>query len=94
LFQILSFTVSGWFARDPVILKRVGKVLLKLRDDNPVKFSRIIIAEDCFKLSSIPSERLTEVLINSIEKLYGSMFLSFKMLYYLRFEVCTILFKI
>ncbi|CAI9773007.1 unnamed protein product [Fraxinus pennsylvanica] len=67
-----SFDTVGWFARDPVILKRVGKVLLKLQDDNPVRFSRIIIAEDCFKLSSIPSERLIEVLINSIEKLYGS----------------------
>ncbi|CAA2955915.1 amidase 1 isoform X1 [Olea europaea subsp. europaea] len=67
-----SFDTVGWFARDFVILKRVGKVLLKLRDDNPVRFSRLIIAEDCFKLSSIPSERLTEVLISSIEKLYGS----------------------
>ncbi|XP_022845754.1 amidase 1-like [Olea europaea var. sylvestris] len=67
-----SFDTVGWFARDPVILKRVGKVLLKLRDDNPVRFNRLIIAEDCFKLSSIPSERLTEALISSIEKLHGS----------------------
>ncbi|KAL2548876.1 Amidase 1 [Forsythia ovata] len=67
-----SFDTVGWFARDPVILKRVGKVLLQLRDDNPVRFSRIVVAEDCFKLSSIPSDQLIEVLISSIEKLYGS----------------------
>lgn len=67
-----SFDTVGWFARDPFILKQVGKVLLQLQDDNPTTLSQLIIAEDCFNLLNIPSHRLTDVLISSVEKLYGS----------------------
>ncbi|KAL0452133.1 UNVERIFIED_CONTAM: Amidase 1 [Sesamum latifolium] len=67
-----SFDTVGWFARDPVILKQVGKILLQLQDANPMTLSQLIIAEDCFNLLNIPSHRLTDVLISSVEKLYGS----------------------
>lgn len=66
-----SFDTVGWFARDPVILNRVGRVLLQLPDVSSVRPSQIIIPEDCFRLLSIPSDRVTQVLINSVEKLYG-----------------------
>ncbi|KAM4108397.1 hypothetical protein ACB094_03G042500 [Castanea mollissima] len=66
-----SFDSMGWFARDPVILNRVGRVLMQLPDVDPVNPSQIIIAEDCFQLSAIPSERLTEPLFKSVNKLFG-----------------------
>ena len=61
----------GWFARDPVILNRVGQVLLQLPDVDLVRPSQIIIAEDCFWLSDIPNDRVIQPLVNSVEKLFG-----------------------
>ncbi|KAB2005840.1 hypothetical protein ES319_D11G299200v1 [Gossypium barbadense] len=70
---ILGFRPSlGWFARDPKILNRIGRVLLHLPDVDPIKPSQIIIAEDCFRLSTIPSDRTVQVLVKSIEKLFGA----------------------
>ncbi|PPS10684.1 hypothetical protein GOBAR_AA09951 [Gossypium barbadense] len=66
-----SYDTVGWFARDPMILNRVGRVLLHLPDVDPIKPSQIIIAEDCFRLSTIPSDRTAQVLVKSIEKLFG-----------------------
>ncbi|KAL4625265.1 hypothetical protein ACB092_05G013100 [Castanea dentata] len=66
-----SFDSMGWFARDPVILNRVGRVLMQLPDVDPVNPSQIIIAEDCFQLSAIPSDRVTEPLFKSVNKLFG-----------------------
>ncbi|TXG65550.1 hypothetical protein EZV62_006825 [Acer yangbiense] len=66
-----SFDTVGWFARDPTILNRVGRVLLQLPDMHLVKPSQFIIPEDCFRLSSIPSDRITKVLVKSVEKLFG-----------------------
>uniref|UniRef100_A0A2P2MRS7 Uncharacterized protein MANES_09G165600 n=2 Tax=Rhizophora mucronata TaxID=61149 RepID=A0A2P2MRS7_RHIMU len=66
-----SFDTVGWFARDPLILKQVGYVLLGLPDIKPAQPSEIIIAEDCFRLSSIPNDCLSEVLVKSVKKLFG-----------------------
>ncbi|GLT90304.1 hypothetical protein SLE2022_082460 [Rubroshorea leprosula] len=66
-----SFDTVGWFARDPSILSRVGHVLLHLPMVNPTEPIQVIISEDCFSLSSIPSNRTTEVLIKSVKKLFG-----------------------
>ncbi|GFP92712.1 amidase 1 [Phtheirospermum japonicum] len=33
--MVQSFDTVGWFAREPLILKQVGKILLQLRDDIP-----------------------------------------------------------
>lgn len=63
---------SGWFARDPVILKKVGRILLQLREDNAATIDQLIVAEDCFDLVNIPSHQLKDVLTTSVEKLYGS----------------------
>lgn len=61
----------GWFARDPVILSRVGHILLQSPVMDPIKPSQVIIAEDCFQLSNIPNDRLGQVLVKSVEKIYG-----------------------
>ncbi|KAF3454451.1 hypothetical protein FNV43_RR04898 [Rhamnella rubrinervis] len=66
-----SFDTVGWFARDPVLLNKVGRVLLQLSNVDPVKPAQFIIAEDCFQLSTIPSNRLAGILVKSVEKLYG-----------------------
>ncbi|XP_042488440.1 amidase 1-like isoform X2 [Macadamia integrifolia] len=66
-----SFDTVGWFARDPVILNQVGRVLLQLTNMEPVQPSFLIIPDDCFQLLGIPSERVTQVLIESFKKLFG-----------------------
>ncbi|XP_061338008.1 amidase 1-like [Gastrolobium bilobum] len=75
-----SFDTVGWFARDPMILGRVGRVLLQLPDVAPVRPTCIIIAEDCFQLSSIPYDQLTGAVIKAIDKLYGGDVLKHKIL--------------
>ncbi|XP_043726255.1 amidase 1-like [Telopea speciosissima] len=66
-----SFDTVGWFARDPVILNQVGRVLQQLPNVETVQPSHIIVPDDCFQLLSIPSDRVTQVLLKSIEKLFG-----------------------
>ncbi|KAB2630151.1 amidase 1-like [Pyrus ussuriensis x Pyrus communis] len=61
----------GWFARNPTILNRVGRVLLQLPDTGPVVPTQLIIADDCFQISSVPSSRVKQVLVDSVEKLFG-----------------------
>ncbi|KAG5564804.1 hypothetical protein RHGRI_000869 [Rhododendron griersonianum] len=70
-----SLDTVGWFARDADILNRVGRVLLQLREVEPVKPTHITIAEDCFQLLSIPSHRVTSVLVKSVEKLFGGKYI-------------------
>ncbi|KAJ0080381.1 hypothetical protein Patl1_22676 [Pistacia atlantica] len=65
------FDTVGWFARDPKILKQVGHVLLESSDTPHVRPSQVIVAEDCVRLSSIPSGRTTQVLLKAVEKLFG-----------------------
>ncbi|KAJ4719494.1 Amidase 1 [Melia azedarach] len=64
-----SFDTVGWFARDPTILNQVGRVLLQLPDVHLVRPTQVMISEDCLQLSSIPSDRITQVLVKSVEKL-------------------------
>uniref|UniRef100_A0A7N0V6F9 Amidase domain-containing protein n=1 Tax=Kalanchoe fedtschenkoi TaxID=63787 RepID=A0A7N0V6F9_KALFE len=66
-----SFDTVGWFARDPVILSRVGHVLLQEPDVKTDTPSQVIIADDCFHLLSVPSNRITRALNKSVEKLFG-----------------------
>ncbi|GJR50526.1 amidase 1 [Tanacetum coccineum] len=70
-----SFDTVGWFSRDPGTLNRVGKILLQLPDEKVVAPSQVLIADDCFKLLSIPSARVTKVISATIEKLYGGQIL-------------------
>lgn len=70
IFQIYG---TGWFAKDPSIVRRVGHVLLRLPYANMCQPRRVIIADDCFQLSKIPANRIIRVVTKSTEKLFGSM---------------------
>ncbi|XP_058183287.1 amidase 1-like isoform X3 [Rhododendron vialii] len=86
-----SLDTVGWFARDADILNRVGRVLLQLPEVEPVKPTHITIAEDCFQLLSIPSQRVTSVLVKSVEKLFGGHILKYVCLgYYVKDNVPTL----
>ncbi|KAL8474686.1 hypothetical protein ACS0TY_031215 [Phlomoides rotata] len=61
----------GWFAKDPSVLRRVGHVLLQVPYASQRNPRSIVIADDCFQLSKVPADRMTQVVIKSIEKLYG-----------------------
>ncbi|KVI04768.1 Amidase [Cynara cardunculus var. scolymus] len=66
-----SFDTVGWFATDPSILRRVGQVLLQVPFAVQRNPRNVIIADDCFQLSKIPMDRLTQVVIRSMESLFG-----------------------
>ncbi|NIR29635.1 MAG: amidase [Gammaproteobacteria bacterium] len=44
-----SFDVAGWFARDPEVFERVGRVLLG-DDSHPDQAQRLLVATDAFEL--------------------------------------------
>ncbi|KAH9316155.1 hypothetical protein KI387_024782, partial [Taxus chinensis] len=65
-----------WFARDPDILCRVGHTLLQLPFTESRQPGRIIIADDCFQLTKIPSDQTVTVVVQSTEKLFGRQVLN------------------
>ncbi|KAK7314974.1 hypothetical protein VNO77_33506 [Canavalia gladiata] len=67
-----SLDTIGWFARDPSILDKVGRVLLGKAEKSSTRPSRIFIAEDCFQLSSIPQSVLTETALKAIQDKYAA----------------------
>ncbi|XP_044979917.1 outer envelope protein 64, chloroplastic [Hordeum vulgare subsp. vulgare] len=71
-----SLDTIGWFARDPIVLRRVGHLLLKLSYTDIRLPRHFYIADDCFEISKIPARRLTQVVTKSVEKLYGRQVLS------------------
>nr|DAD32116.1 TPA_asm: hypothetical protein HUJ06_010967 [Nelumbo nucifera] len=66
-----SLDTIGWFAKDPSVLCRVGHVLLQLPYADQWMPRQVIIADDCFQLLKIPSNRVAQVVIKSTEKLFG-----------------------
>ncbi|CAN6908407.1 unnamed protein product [Brassica oleracea] len=66
-----SFDTVGWFARDTATLKRVGCVLLQQPHLDATEPSQLIIADDCFKLCSVPRELLVLPLVQSVDKSFG-----------------------
>lgn len=71
----MGFHHVGWFARDPTILRKVGHILLQLPYMDVRQPRRILIADDCFKLSLIPNEHTVGAVIRSVQKIIGRMFL-------------------
>jgi hypothetical protein len=65
---------SGWFAKDPDILRRVGHILLQAPFVMQRSPRQIIIADDCFQQLNVPLDRSSQVVIKATEKLFGSMF--------------------
>ena len=46
-------------------------MLLQLPRADPVRPTQLIIAEDCFRLSTAPANQVAEALAKSVEKLFG-----------------------
>lgn len=68
-------TITGWFARDIKVLRRVAQLLLQVPlpfERNPRSPRSIIIADDCFHSSNFAADRITQIVIKSTERLYGS----------------------
>ena len=66
-----DFWFIGWFARDPVLLKRIGSVILQQPNLESARPAQLIIAEDCFRFSTIPGNQVVDGLAKSVEKLFG-----------------------
>lgn len=68
---LLCGYLSGWFARDPSILHRVGHVLLQLKPVEPRRARRLIFADDLFQFSKVPTQKTLSVVSKAIENLSG-----------------------
>ena len=64
---------SGWFAKDPNILRRVGHILLQAPFAMQRSPRQIVIADDCFQHINVPLDRSSQVVVKTTEKLFGSM---------------------
>ena len=62
-----SFDVAGWFARDAMVLERVGRVLLD-NETEPAAPKRLLYAHDAFDLVG---PRATEVLEEGVQRAAG-----------------------
>ncbi|CAM6095281.1 unnamed protein product [Calypogeia fissa] len=67
-----SFDTVGWFARDPTVLRQVGHILLQLPYTEVRQPRRVLVAEDCFKISAVPYDRHAGPVTRSMQKLLGS----------------------
>lgn len=67
------FVFAGWFAKEPGVLHKVGYLLLQLSYTNNYQPRHFIMADDCFEMVKIQSGRLTQVVVRSVERLFGSM---------------------
>lgn len=72
-----SFDTVGWFAKDPKTLRQVGHALLQLPYSDSKQPRRVLIADDCFKLSLIPNEDVVGAVIRSVQKLLGRQVLQY-----------------
>lgn len=66
--------IAGLLAKDPSTLRRVGLVLLQLPFSVQRNPKQILLADDCFELLKIPKDRISQVVTNSTERHFGSMF--------------------
>lgn len=65
-----SFDCAGWFARDPDILMRVGRVLLHERTP-PSPFYRLLMAEDAFERADVAVREAFAPAIAALERSFG-----------------------
>jgi amidase len=66
-----SFDVAGWFARDPDVFERVGRVLL--RDlSKPRKPRRVLVASDAFALTGQPVRDALDQVVERVKSLVGA----------------------
>lgn len=77
---IYNSILSGWFARDPITLTRVGQVLLPSSNTTGIP-TQFVIPGDCFKYLGSPSDKVSQILKNSVEKIFGCEFLPHKIIF-------------
>lgn len=66
-----TFDTVGWFARDPALIQRVGRVLLA--DDHPAAAAgRVLIAQDAFDHAGDAVTAALAVAVASVEALLGT----------------------
>ncbi|MDP2239679.1 MAG: amidase [Burkholderiales bacterium] len=65
-----SFDTCGWFARDPALLERVGRVLLGA--DVPPKPGRLLLAADAFALAGDAVTQALQPAVKRISALLGA----------------------
>ncbi|KAK4768464.1 hypothetical protein SAY87_003605 [Trapa incisa] len=70
-----SLDTIGWFAKDPNVLRRVGHLLLQVPFAVHRTPRQMILADDCFQLLKVPTDRICQVVIKATEKLYGRQIL-------------------
>ncbi|CAL9148367.1 translocon at the outer membrane of chloroplasts 64-like [Musa acuminata AAA Group] len=70
-----SLDTIGFFSKDPNVFRRVAYLLIQAPYSGLRQPRNIFIADDCFELLKIPTSRVTRVLINSVEKLFGKKLL-------------------
>ncbi|KAJ0975295.1 hypothetical protein J5N97_017260 [Dioscorea zingiberensis] len=75
-----SFDTVGWFAREPTILVQVGTVLLQSSIGATAEPSCIVVPEDCFSTLCSPSDNISQILIKTVEKLFGGHLITQKKL--------------
>ncbi|KAF6148734.1 hypothetical protein GIB67_019342 [Kingdonia uniflora] len=63
--------LSGWFARDPSVLHRVGHVLLQASPVERRRTRQFIVADDCFQFSKVPKQKSIYVVSKATENLSG-----------------------
>jgi amidase len=66
-----SFDTCGWFARDPAVFERVGRVLL--RDDAPAaKPRRLLVAQDAFTFAEESAKAALKPALDKVAALIGT----------------------
>jgi len=61
-----SFDTCGWFARDPALLERVGRVLLGAAPSPPSAPGRLLLAVDAFALAG---DAVTQALQSAVDRI-------------------------
>lgn len=67
----IVFHLTGWFARDPSVLRQVGNVLLQASSTEPRRTRRLIFADDCFQFYKVPKQKTVNVIRKAAESLSG-----------------------
>lgn len=68
---MVAIPFTGWLARDPSVLHRVGHVLLQIPSIEPKRTRCFVIADDLFQLCNVPKQKTVYVVTKVIEKLSG-----------------------
>lgn len=68
---LIFFHLTGWFARDPPVLRQVGNVLLQASSTEPRRTRRLIFADDCFQFYKVPKQKTVNVITKAAESLSG-----------------------